>query len=72
VFIGPVQPTDGQALWINTAVGAPPPSTLAGQVPVFIQDAAPTAEQLNGATKYVWHQTSGGTVTATWIETGGA
>lgn len=36
---------------------------------VFVQPTAPTAGQLNGATTYVWWDTSGGNLTL-WVEDG--
>lgn len=56
--------TPGSAIINATGGGA-----MVG-VPTFIQDTQPTAGELGGATKYIWHQTAGGTIVSTWIESG--
>lgn len=58
--------TGGNILQYNSTTGK---MTGVNYVPTFIQNTQPTAQQLNGSTKYQWWNTSGGNLTLL-IETG--
>lgn len=72
VVVTPRQPIEVKVDRSGTTgpVGPPgPQGAPSAGIPVFVQSTQPTLAQLNGATQYVWWDTSGGNLTC-WIEDG--